>query len=333
MLNKKKIVVSGIRPTGKMHLGNYHGAVKNWVKLQDEYDCYFFIADLHALTTHYSKTIHIKQDTQKLLEDLLTVGLNPKSCKIFIQSHIREHIELSFLLSTITPVSWLERVPTYKDQQKKLQELDLSTYGFLGYPVLQTADVLLYGAEFVPVGEDQTSHIELTREIARRFNYIFSPNKQVLSEPQVLLSNSPKLIGTDGQKMSKSYNNTITIAEDAKSIEKKIKTMPTDPARIKRNDCGNPDRCPVWQLHKIYSNKKVQSWVDNGCKTAAIGCIDCKTALLDFIEQEQKPFREQAEIYKNNTNLINNYLKENTEQASILAKKTLLDVKNAMSII
>jgi tryptophanyl-tRNA synthetase len=333
MANKKKIIVSGIRPTGKMHLGNYHGAVKHWVKLQHEYDCYFFIADLHALTTHYSKSNNIKQDTQCLLEDLLTVGLNSKYCKIFIQSQIPEHAELSLLLSTITPVSWLERVPTYKDQQQKLTELDLSTYGFLGYPLLQSADVLLYNAEYVPVGEDQTSHIELTREIVRRFNHIYGFGKKILLEPKLLLSDAPKVIGVDGQKMSKSYNNTIAIAEEQSSIEKKIKTMPTDPARIKRTDCGDPDKCPVWQLHKIYSNEEVKTWADAGCRSAKIGCLDCKGALLKFIEQEQQIFREQSKLYKENKNLINITLQESKEQASIVAKDTLIKVKTAMGII
>ena len=333
MANKKKIIVSGIRPTGKMHLGNYHGAVKNWVKLQHEYDCYFFIADLHALTTHYSKFNNIKQDTQCLLEDLLTVGLSSKYCKIFIQSQIPEHTELSLLLSTITPVSWLERVPTYKDQQQKLKELDLSTYGFLGYPLLQSADVLLYNAEYVPVGEDQTSHIELTREIVRRFNHIYGTGKKILSEPKLLLSDAPKVIGVDGQKMSKSYNNTIAIAEEQGSIEKKIKTMPTDPARIKRTDCGDPDKCPVWQLHKIYSSEEVKIWADRGCRSATIGCLDCKGALLDFIEKEQQIFREQSKLYKENKELINITLGDSTEHASIVAKDTLIKVKTAMGII
>ena len=333
MVNKKKIVVSGIRPTGKMHLGNYHGTIKHWVKLQHEYDCYFFIADLHALTTHYSKFKNIKQDIQILLEDLLTVGLSNKYCKIFIQSQIPEHAELNLLLSNITPVSWLERVPTYKDQQQKLKELDLSTYGFLGYPLLQSADVLLYNAEYVPVGDDQIPHIELTREIARRFNYIYGSGKKILLEPKVLLSDVPIVMGVDGQKMSKSYNNTIAIAEEQRSIEKKIKTMPTDPARIKRTDCGDPDKCPVWQLHKIYSNEEVKTWADKGCRTAAIGCLDCKGALLDFIEKEQQGFREQAVSYKENKNLINITLQESTEQAAILAKETLLKVKMAMGIM
>lgn len=331
-INKKKIVVSGIRPTGKMHLGNYHGAIKNWIQLQHEYDCYFFIADLHALTTHYSKTQNIKQNTETLLADLFAVGLNNKYCNIFIQSLIPEHAELNLLLSNITPLSWLERVPTYKDQQQKLQDLDLSTFGFLGYPLLQSADILLYNADYVPVGEDQTAHIELTREIARRFNHLYGSGKNILSEPKILLSNSPKLIGTDGQKMSKSYNNTILIAEDQNSIAKKIKTMPTDPARIKRMDCGNPDKCPVWQLHKIYSTQEVQDWANAGCRSAEIGCLDCKGSLLDFIELEQRQFREQAENYKDNKNLINIAIQDSTAKVAKVAKNTLFKVKNAMGI-
>lgn len=330
--NKKKIIVSGIRPTGKMHLGNYHGAIKNWIKLQHEYDCYFFIADLHALTTHYSKYQTIKQDTRILLEDLFAVGLNNKFCKIFIQSLIPEHAELNLLLSNITPISWLERVPTYKDQQQKLSEVDLSTFGFLGYPLLQSADVLLYQADYVPVGEDQTAHIELTREISRRFNYIYGHGNNILSEPQVLLTNTPKLVGTDGRKMSKSYNNTIFIGEDKESIAKKIKTMPTDPARIKRTDCGDPNKCPVWELHKIYSNQEVKDWVDNGCRTAGIGCLDCKGALLDFIEKEQQVFREQAATYQDNPKIIDLAIENSTSQASKIAKNTLHTVKQAMGI-
>lgn len=330
--NKKKIIVSGIRPTGKMHLGNYHGAIKNWVKLQHEYDCYFFVADLHALTTHYSKSQTIKQDTKILLEDLFAVGLDTKYCKIFIQSLIPEHAELNLLLSNITPISWLERVPTYKDQQQKLSELDLSTFGFLGYPLLQSADVLLYQADYVPVGEDQTAHIELTREIARRFNYMYGNGKQILSEPQVLLTETPKLVGIDGRKMSKSYNNTIFIGEAKDSITKKIKTMPTDPARIKRTDCGDPNKCPVWELHKIYSSQEIKSWVDTGCRTAGIGCLDCKGALLEFIEKEQQIFREQAAQYKDNPQIIDLAIKDSTSQASKIAKNTLCNVKQAMGI-
>lgn len=331
-INKKKIVVSGIRPTGKIHLGNYHGAIKNWIKLQHEYDCYFFIADLHALTTHYASTKNIKQYIETLLEDLFAIGLSNKYCNIFIQSLIPEHAELNLLLSNITPLSWLERVPTYKDQQQKLQDLDLSTFGFLGYPLLQSADVLLYNADYVPVGEDQAAHLELTREIARRFNYMYGSGKNILSEPKILLSNSPKLIGTDGQKMSKSYNNTIVIGEDQNSIAKKIKTMPTDPARIKRMDRGNPDKCPVWQLHKIYSTQEVQDWANAGCRSAEIGCLDCKGALLDFIELEQHQFREQAEYYKDNKNLINIAIQDSTAKVAKTAKNTLFKVKNAMGI-
>lgn len=330
--NKKKIIVSGIRPTGKMHLGNYHGAIKNWVKLQHEYDCYFFVADLHALTTHYSKSQTIKQDTKILLEDLFAVGLDTKYCKIFIQSLIPEHAELNLLLSNITPISWLERVPTYKDQQQKLSELDLSTFGFLGYPLLQSADVLLYQADYVPVGEDQTAHIELTREIARRFNYLYGNGKHILSEPQVLLTDTPKLVGIDGRKMSKSYNNTIFIGEAKDSITKKIKTMPTDPARIKRTDCGDPNKCPVWELHKIYSSQEVKSWADTGCRTAGIGCLECKEALLEFIEKEQQIFREQAAQYKDNPQIIDLAIKDSTSQASKIAKNTLYNVKQAMGI-
>lgn len=332
MSNKKKVIVSGVRPTGKMHLGNYHGTLKNWVKLQHQYDCYFFVADLHALTTHYQQSNDIKMNTRIMIEDWLSIGLDPKHCKIFVQSKVPEHAELHVLLSMITPISWLERVPTYKDQQQKLKNLDLSTYGFLGYPLLQSADVLLYKAEYVPVGEDQVAHVELIREVARRFNHIYSPAKIILTDPQPLLTDVPKLPGIDGQKMSKSYNNVIEIAEDKLSIEKKIKTMPTDPARIKRTDCGDPDKCPVWQLHKIYSNQEVKNWVDSGCRSAQIGCLDCKYKLIDSIEKEQQPIREAGKMYKENKHIVDSVILEGTEIASSIAKKTLLEVKNAMGI-
>ena len=332
MQNKNKTIVSGMRPTGRMHLGNYHGAVKNWVKLQEKYNCYFFIADLHALTTHYKKSTNIAHDTRTMIIDWLAVGLDPKYCKIFIQSQIPEHAELHLLLSMITPVSWLERVPSYKDQQQRLKELDLSTYGFLGYPLLQSADVLLYKAEYVPVGEDQVAHVELIREVARKFNHIYGSNKIILTEPQTLLTDVPKLPGIDGQKMSKSYNNTISIAEDQLSIEKKIKTMLTDPARIKRTDCGDPDKCPVWQLHKVYSNEEVKTWANAGCRSAQIGCLDCKYALLNAIEKEQEPIREKVKIYKEDQKLVDLVIQEGMEAASDTAKKTLLKVKKAMGI-
>lgn len=332
MSNNKQIIVSGMRPTGKMHLGNYHGALKNWVKLQHQYDCYFFIADLHALTTHYRQPKDIISSTKIMIKDWLSIGLDPEHCKIFIQSHVPEHAELHLLLSMMTPISWLERVPTYKDQQQKLTKLDLSTYGFLGYPLLQSADVLLYKADYVPVGEDQVAHVELTREIARRFNHIYSPEKIILPDPRPLLTDVPKLPGIDGQKMSKSYNNIIEIAEDKVSIEKKIKTMPTDPARIKRTDCGDPEKCPVWQLHKIYSNQKVRAWVDSGCRSAQIGCLDCKYKLIEAIETEQEPIRNAAKMYKENSHKVDAAILAGTQAASLVAKKTLLEVKSVMGI-
>lgn len=332
MLNRTQIVVSGVRPTGRMHLGNYHGAVKNWVKLQNQYDCYFFVADLHALTTHYQQYEHIASNTRLMIADWLSLGLDPKNCKIFIQSQVPEHAELHLLLSMITPLGWLERVPTYKDQQQKLHKIDLSTYGFLGYPLLQSADVLLYKAKYIPVGEDQVAHIELIREVARRFNHIYGNEQNILTEPQPLLTNVPKLPGVDGQKMSKSYNNVIEIAEDQLSLAKKIKMMPTDPARIKRTDCGDPDKCPVWQLHKIYSDEAIKAWVDSGCRSASIGCIDCKGELISGIEKEQQPIREKFQMYKEDKKIINMVIEQGSEQASMVAKKTLLEVKNAMGI-
>ncbi len=331
MLNKK-IIFSGVRPTGKMHLGNYHGALKNWVKLQHEYNCYFCVADLHALTTHYGQSKNIAADVRRMVEDWLSIGLDPKNCKMFIQSKIPEHAELHLLLSMITPLGWLERVPTYKNQQQKLKNLDLSTYGFLGYPLLQSADVLLYKAEYVPVGEDQIFHVELMREVARRFNHMYGREKIILPEPQHLLTDVPKLPGIDGQKMSKSYNNVIEIGEDKLSIEKKIKIMITDPARIKRTDCGDPDKCPVWQLHKVYSNQEVTSWVDSGCRSAQIGCIDCKFKLIDAIEKEQQPIREKYNMYKKNNHIVDMVIEQGIEEASCIAKKTLLEVKDAMGI-
>lgn len=394
-------VVSGMRPTGKIHLGNYHGALKQWLSLQHEHECFFFIADLHALTTDYEDTRKVKEHSQKLAIDWIAAGLNPKDCKIFIQSSVPEHAELHLLLSMITPLSWLERVPTYKDQQEKLKTKDLSTYGFLGYPVLQSADVLLYKANLVPVGEDQVAHVELIREIARRFNHIYGKSadfndvaekiisnklgkknaklfrnamrqyqekgekdellkgkamldqvghltiaesshlkayldgtgKTILPEPEVILTETAKISGTDGQKMSKSYNNTIGLGEDTDSIWGKIRVMLTDPARVKRTDPGSPDKCPVWSLHNVYSNKETKEWVKLGCTTANIGCIDCKKCLADEIDAEQSPIREQVKDLEGDNNLVTNILNEGSAAARNEAKMTMTMIKEYMGLL
>lgn len=392
-------VVSGMRATGAMHLGNYHGALKNWLTMQHEYECFFFIADWHALTTGYEDTKDIENNTWNMAVDWLAAGLNPKLCNIFIQSAIPEHAELHLLLSMITPLSWLERVPTYKDQQEKLKEKDLATYGFLGYPTLQAADVLIYKAGFVPVGEDQVAHIELVRQIARKFNHLYGKEvdfveraelainkmgnkdaklfrklmrqyqekgdkealekghallnnqanlsigarerlygflegsgKIILPEPEALLTKTSKFPGLDGKKMSKSYHNTIGLTEDAKSVESKIKTMPTDPARVRRTDPGEPFKCPVWYLHEVYSTDEVKDWVLKGCRSAGIGCLECKGQLLESIFKEQEPIRERALEYKKNMSVVRNIVQEGTEKARDIAKTTLQEVRIAMGI-
>jgi tryptophanyl-tRNA synthetase len=279
-------VLSGMRPTGKLHLGNYMGALANWVKLQDQYECYFFIADWHALTSDYSDTSQIAPNTMDVLLDYLAAGLDPDKSVLFLQSKVLQHAELNLLLGMITPLGWLERVPTYKEQQENLSGKDLSTYGFLGYPLLMASDILLYQPKFVPVGNDQTAHVELTREVGRRFNQFYKLNGQeVLPEPQVLLTPSPKLPGTDGRKMSKSYGNTIQLCDPELVVRKKLKTMVTDPARVRRNDPGDPDKCPVGDLHKVFSTPDTLAKVYDGCRTAGIGCIECKS-----------PFRNDAQV-------------------------------------
>ena len=391
-------VVSGMRPTGPLHLGHYYGVLKNWIKLQHEYDCFFFVADWHALTTHYDNSYEIEQYVWDMVIDWLACGINPNACKIFIQSRIPEHAELHILLSMITPLGWLERVPTYKDQQEKLKERDLATYGFLGYPLLQSADVLAYKAGYVPVGEDQISHIELTREIARRFNHLYGKEKDfeqkvqaslakmgrkkakiyldylkhfqemgilealekgqaliaqgnlplgdrerlygylegrgkmILPEPKPLLTPHSKFPGLDGQKMSKSYGNTIAIREKPEIIETKIRVMPTDPARVRRSDPGNPEKCPVWSLHKIYNNEVVQNWVWEGCTTAGIGCIECKKALSDAIIKEQQPILERAQEYENNPSLVKEIVRTGCEAAGAIARETLDEIREAMGL-
>jgi len=392
-------VLSGMRPTGSLHLGHYHGVLKNWVKMQNEYECLFFVADWHALTTHYDTPHVIEQSVWDMVVDWLAAGVNPARSTLFIQSRVPEHAELHLLLSMITPLGWLERVPTYKDQQEKLSEKDLSTYGFLGYPLLQSADILIYRSTQVPVGDDQVPHIEFTREIARRFNHIYGrepgfkekaeaavrklgskkaklyfelrtryqeqgdddalesaqslldeqqslshgdrerlfgylegSGKMILSEPRAMLTAASKMPGLDGQKMSKSYNNIITLREDEDSVGKKIRTMPTDPARIRRTDPGDPDKCPVWQLHQVYSSEDMKQWVTKGCKSAGIGCIECKQPVIDAVLDEQRPMRERAQMYLDDPTLVRNIIADGCEKARKLAAETMRDVREAMGL-
>jgi tryptophanyl-tRNA synthetase len=392
-------VVSGMRPTGNLHLGHYNGVLKNWIDLQHEYDCLFFVADWHALTTHYDSPESIEENVWDMVIDWLASGVDPALATIFIQSKVPEHAELHALLSMITPLSWLERIPTYKDQQEKLSSKDLSTYGFLGYPLLQSADILIYKATQVPVGEDQVPHVEFTREVARRFNHIYGKEKGfegkaneaikklgskkgqlyrelknsyqeegddqaleaaqslideeqglslgdkerllgflegggkiILLEPEYKLTPASKMIGLDGQKMSKSYNNTISLRESPKEIEKKIRPMPTDPARVRRNDPGNPEICSVWNLHQIYSNQKTQDWVESGCKNAEIGCIECKQPVIESISKEILPIQERANHYIENPDIVKSVVSEGCEKARKLARDTMRDVREVMGI-
>jgi tryptophanyl-tRNA synthetase len=392
-------VLSGMRPTGSLHLGHYHGVLKNWVRLQHEQECLFFVADWHALTTHYDTPEIIEESVWEMVIDWLAAGVDPAKATIFIQSKVPEHAELHTLLSMITPLGWLERVPTYKDQQEKLAQKDLSTYGFLGYPLLQSADILIYKASQVPVGEDQIPHIEFTREIARRFNHIYGREKgyeekaeaaikklgsklgglyeelrtryqesgddealesaramieeqqglslgdrerllgylegggkMILIEPEYKLTPASKMPGLDGQKMSKSYNNTISMREDPDAVAKKIKTMPTDPARIRLTDVGDPDKCPVWQLHEVYSNDETKAWVQQGCRTAGIGCIACKGPVIESVLEELKPIQERARQYAEDPTLIKNVVAEGCERARKMARETMREVREVMGL-
>lgn len=328
---KKKRVLSGARPTGKLHLGNYVGAVSNWAKMQDQYECFFFVADWHALTTDYADTSRVKENSLEVLTDLLAAGLDPERCTIFVQSHVPQHAELYLLFSMITPLGWLERVPTYKEQRENITDKDLSNYGFLGYPVLQAADILIYKADFVPVGEDQVPHVELTREIARRFNGFYSRNGDpVFPEPQPLLTPEPKLPGTDGRKMSKSYGNTILLADPEPVVRQKLKTMVTDPARVRRSDPGNPDVCPVGDLHKIFSSKATMAKVYEGCRSAGIGCIECKGWAADALVQILSPMQERRRKYEENPRLAWDILEAGSEQARKVAGATLDEARAAM---
>ena len=392
-------VMSGMRPTGALHLGHYHGVLKNWVRLQNEYECFFSVVDWHALTTEYETPGMVEKNVWEMIIDWLAVGINPGAAKLYIQSRIPEHAELHLLLSMITPQSWLERVPSYKEQQERLHDKDLTTYGFLGYPLLQTADIIIFKASFVPVGEDQVAHVEMAREVARRFNYLYGRDsgfekkaeraarkmgkrnnklyfdllkkyqeqgnvqalekaralvetqqnisisdrerlegylegggKMIFPEPRALLTESPKMPGTDGQKMSKSYNNTISLREKPGSVEDKLRTMPTDPARIRRNDPGDPEKCPVWDLHKVYSGEDVRNWAQEGCRSAGIGCLDCKKPLIESILKEQTEIRERADEYINDPETVRAIINEGCETARDIARETLNEVREAMGL-
>ena len=392
-------VLSGMRPTGRLHLGHYHGVLANWIKLQHEYPCLFFVADWHALTTAYDEPGTITQNAWDMVVDWLAAGVDPSQATLFIQSRVPEHAELNLLLSMMTPLGWLERVPTYKDQQEKLTHKDLTTYGFLGYPLLQAADILIYRADKVPVGEDQVPHIEFTREIARRFNHLYGREpgfedkaresvkklgskraklyeelrtrfqekgeedaleqakallneaqnlslgdkerlfgylegggKMILVEPDALLTHASRMPGLDGQKMSKSYGNTIALREDEDSIRKKIRTMQTDPARVRRTDPGDPEKCPVWQFHLIYSNDEVKTWVQAGCRSAGIGCIECKQPVIEGVLREQEPMRERARMFEEDPQLVKNIIADGCEKARKLAQETMRDVREAIGL-
>ena len=395
-------VLSGMRPTGALHLGHYHGALKNWVRLQHEYDCFYFVADWHALTTHYEEREVIEKTVYDMVIDWLAAGIDPEKATLFIQSRLPEHAELFTLLAMGTPLSWLERMPTYKDQIEKLKDRDLATYGFLGYPLLQAADILIYKASFVPVGEDQAPHVEITREVARRFNHLYGraanhdqqvaaalaklskddsryiekqrkaygqdgsaealgrgeavvrkardaatldnddaelllghlkgSGKSVLTEPAVLLTETSKLPGLDGDKMSKSRGNTIAMRDEPAVVTTKVRRMPTDPQRVRRTDPGDPSRCPVWQFHLVYSDAPTQDWVKQGCTTAGIGCLDCKQPVIDAILREQQPWRERAETYLTNPKQIHWIVEMGTERARTVARQTMKDVREAMGL-
>ena len=392
-------VLSGMRPTGALHLGHYHGVLKNWIRLQHEFECLYFVADWHALTTHYDTPEIIEQNVWEMVIDWLASGVDPAQATLFIQSRVPEHAELHLLLSMVTPLGWLERIPTFKDQQEKLVDRDLATYGFLGYPLLQSADILIYRASLVPVGEDQVPHVEFTREIARRFNHVFGREegfeqkaeaaikklgarrarlyrqlrtrfmekgdadalaaarelveeaqnlpmgdrerlfgfiegggKVILSEPQALLTEASKMPGLDGQKMSKSYDNTIGLREDGETIARKIRTMPTDPARVKRTDPGTPEKCPVWQFHLVYSDDARKKWVQEGCRGASIGCLECKQPVIDAVLEEQKPMRERAQRYMDDPTLVRSIVADGCEKARKQAQETLREVKEVMGL-
>jgi tryptophanyl-tRNA synthetase len=330
--SSKPRVLSGMRPTGKLHLGNYMGALANWVKLQDEYECYFFIADIHAYTTDYADPSKILGNTSEVALDFLAAGLDPNKSTIFVQSHVKQHYELPVLLGMFTPLGWLERVPSYKEQQENLTGKDLTTYGFLGYPLLMASDILLYQPDFVPVGQDQQAHVELTREVARRFNQFYKlGDVEVLPEPKVLLTPSPKLPGTDGRKMSKSYGNTILLTDPEPEVRKKLKTMVTDPARVRRTDPGDPDKCPVGDLHKVFSTRETLAKVYEGCRTAGIGCIECKGWAADALVQVLAPIQERRAGVT--PARVDEILEQGSKRASARAEQTMREVRTAMKMV
>ncbi|MBS3935274.1 MAG: tryptophan--tRNA ligase [Sulfuritalea sp.] len=336
-------VLSGMRPTGRLHLGHHHGVLANWVRLQHDYPCLFFVADWHALTTAYDEPGTIEQNARDMVIDWLAAGVDPERATLFVQSRVPEHAELHLLLSMMTPLSWLERVPTYKDQQEKLLHKDLTTYGFLGYPLLQAADILIYRADRVPVGEDQVPHLEFAREIARRFNFLYGQTgrrrpdgepelKTILVEPAALLTAAAKMPGLDGQKMSKSYGNTIALREDEASVRKKIRTMQTDPQRVRRTDPGDPDLCPVWQFHQIYASEEVKAWVQQGCRSAGIGCVECKQPVIEGVLREQAPMHERARRYEEEPRLVQDIIAAGCARARQLAQETMRDVRAALGL-
>jgi tryptophanyl-tRNA synthetase len=327
-MNKER-VLSGMQSSGRLHIGNLIGALSNWVKLQDKYDCYYFVADWHSLTTGYAEPSSIKESTKDLLVNFLAAGLDPEKCTIFIQSRVLEHAELHLLLSMITPLGWLERVPTYKEKQQELKERDLSNYGFLGYPLLQTADIIIYRAKYVPVGIDQVPHLEISREIARRFNYLY---REIFPEPEALLTEFPKVPGIDGRKMSKSYDNAVYLSDSPKEVEQKIRTMVTDPARVKKTDIGNPELSPVYQLHKIFSSKEEQEEVAIGCRTAGIGCIDCKKILIQNLFAVMEPIWTKRNELINNPDLLLDIVNKGTEKARRVSEETMQLVREAMGL-
>jgi tryptophanyl-tRNA synthetase len=326
---KKKRVLSGMRPTGKLHLGHVVGALDNWVRLQNEYQCFHFIADWHALTSDYADTKDIRQNRVEMMIDWLAAGLDPQKSTMFVQSAVPQHAELHLLFSMITPLGWLERVPTYKEQQENLTDKDLGNYGFLGYPVLQAADILMYKADFVPVGEDQVPHVELTREISRRFKYFYG---EVFPEPQALLTQVPRLPGLDGRKMSKSYGNAISLSDNPEEIQGKIRTMMTDPARKRRSDPGNPELCPVYDYHKIYSSPEILENVIQGCRSAGIGCIECKKWMSDKLIESISPILERRKIFESRTNEIQDIIQAGNQKAMEEASRTMEDVRQAMKL-
>ena len=325
----KERVLSGMQASGKLHIGNFVGALNNWVKLQDKYDCYYFVADWHALTTGYADPSTIKEFTKDILINFLAAGLDPDKCTMFIQSRVLEHAELDLLLSMITPLGWLERVPTYKEKQQELKDRDLSTYGFLGYPLLQTADIIIYRAKYVPVGIDQVPHLEISREIARRFNYLY---KEIFPEPEALLTEFPKVVGTDGRKMSKSYDNAIYLSDKPEEVEQKILTMVTDPARIKKTDVGNPELSPVYQLHKIFSSREELTRVAVGCRTAGIGCIECKKILIKNVFKVMEPIWAKRNDIVNSPDVLHEIIEKGTKKAKKVAEETMRLVREAMGL-